>query len=256
VHIFGRSRRATGERGEGIPEANPETPPDSTDPSGPCPRCGRVSNFAKIGDLPVSFGGSVLQRPDGTSERDAVDRVSSLMCQGCGQATAVIEEKWVGDQPVRSGVSRGGMVTYRGVHWWPAPGAGDLDAAIPEAIREAYAEGIRTLGVRSPRAAAVMFRRTLEAVVDDKGGPAAKAAAGKNLASALSEMVKEGTLDPNLADWAKEIRIVGNVGAHFDPLGDVQQAEAESLAKLLRSMLEYLYEMPARVQRTRTTGST
>lgn len=74
-----------------------------------------------------------------------------------------------------------------------------------------------------------MFRRTLEAIVKDKGG--------------------------RDAQTSVEIRIVGNAGAHFDPMNDVKQAEAENLAKLLRSLLDYLYEMPARIQRTRASGA-
>jgi hypothetical protein len=31
---------------------------------------------------------------------------------------------------------------------------------------------------------------------------------------------------PTLSDWAKEVRSVGNAGAHFDPLDDVSLADA------------------------------
>jgi hypothetical protein len=249
--IFDRSERETGDRGEDLPKSNPDTPPDSSDPSGRCPRCGRVSNFEPLGDLPLTSGGHVLQRPDGTTERDVLDRVSAFRCRGCNQAVAVVEEQWIGDHPGREGIGGGGTVHYQGIHWWPPPGSADLDASIPPTIREAYSEGLRALASRAPRAAAVMFRRSLEAIVEDRGGTSAKQALNKNLAAALREMVTEGTLDANLADWAAEIRIVGNVGAHFDPLKTVTDEEADSLAKLLRALLEYLYELPARIQRSR-----
>jgi hypothetical protein len=77
-------------------------------------------------------------------------------------------------------------------------------------------------------------------------------AAEKNLAAGLSTMASEGALDRNLAEWAKEIRIVANSGAHFDTSGqDVSPQEADALARLLRELLRYLYEMPARVVRSR-----
>lgn len=34
---------------------NPDTPPDSWDPTGVCPRCGRTSNFRSLASLPVTF---------------------------------------------------------------------------------------------------------------------------------------------------------------------------------------------------------
>jgi Domain of unknown function (DUF4145) len=66
-------------------------------------------------------------------------------------------------------------------------------------------------------------------------------------------MADEGALDRNLAEWAKEIRLVANVGAHFDSVDDVSPEEAENLSRLLRELLRYLYEMPARIGRSRAS---
>lgn len=97
-----------------------------------------------------------------------------------------------------------------------------------------------------------MFRRSLEAIIRDRGSAAAvKALDDGNLAAGLRVMADEKDLDPTLAEWAKEIRLAGNVGGHFDPMDDVQPEEAEDLGKLLRSVLTYLYEMPARLKRSR-----
>jgi hypothetical protein len=93
--ILGGKQGERGKRGEDIPASNPDTPPDSSDPSGVCPRCGRASNFKVLGSLPVSFGGSYIQTRDGEMIPDAIDRVSSLLCFGCGQTTAVVEEEWI-----------------------------------------------------------------------------------------------------------------------------------------------------------------
>ncbi len=64
-------------------------------------------------------------------------------------------------------------------------------------------------------------------------------------------MAEEHILDANLSTWADEIRLVGNVGAHFDPIDDVTLAEATDLAKLTRQLLHYVYELPASIQRKR-----
>jgi hypothetical protein len=48
-------------------------------------------------------------------------------------------------------------------------------------------------------------------------------------------------LPPTLADWAKEVRLIGNVGAHFDPLEDVESRDAEQLRDSIHKLLSYLY---------------
>ena len=152
-----------------------------------------------LGSLPVSFGDSYTQAPDGRMLPYDLDRVSSLMCSGCKQATAVVEEKWIGDHPAREGIQGGGTVKYRGVHWWPPPSSADLDESIPGGLRDSYAEAMRALSARAPRAAAVMLRRTVEGLVRESGSAAARNALDRNLAAGLRVMADEHALDANLA---------------------------------------------------------
>jgi hypothetical protein len=166
-----------------------------------------------------------------------------------------VEEQWIGDHPARGGVGGGGAVTYRGIFWWPPPASTDLDEAIPLALRDCYAEGMRALAAQAPRAAVVMLRRTVEALVRDRGSETAQAALDANLAKALQVMADEHTLDATLAEWANEIRLLGNVGAHFDPIRDVDLAEAQDLGKLTRQLLHYVYELPATIRRKRKAES-
>lgn len=101
-----------------------------------------------------------------------------------------------------------------------------------------------------------MFRRTLEAIVREKGSAAAVAAIDKkNVASGLQVMADENTVTADLAEWAREIRLAANVGAHFDPMDNVTADEAENLSKLLRDLLIYLYEVGAQVRRARAPAS-
>jgi hypothetical protein len=183
-----------------------------------------------------------------------MERVSSLVCTGCGQAVVAVEEQWVGDHPYRE-KQTGGVAHFRGIHWWPSLSIAGLDDAIPQQVRDAYIEGAKCIGIQAPRAAAVMFRRTLEAVVRDKGSAQAIAALDDpkhgSLAAALRVMANEATLHPTLAEWAKEIRLGGNAGGHFDPIDDVTIEEAESLSRFVRELFDYLYEMPAKLRRAR-----
>jgi len=88
-----------------------------------------------------------------------------------------------------------------------------------------------------------MARRTLEAIAVDKGETTGV------LAERLKKLAARGVLQPTLADWAKEVRLVGNTGAHFDPIDTVSKADAEQLNAFVRELLRYLYELPAELGR-------
>jgi MerR family transcriptional regulator, light-induced transcriptional regulator len=60
-------------------------------------------------------------------------------------------------------------VEHQGIQWWPPPGSAKLDPSIPEGLSAAFREGMRCLGAPAPHAAAVMYRRTIEGIVRDKG---------------------------------------------------------------------------------------
>src|SRR5918992_4302585 len=86
-------------------QPNPETPPDSADPTGICPRCGRLSNFQVLGSLPVTVEeGGYAVTAEGRHERLHPEQVSALLCMGCQQATVGVEEQWLDDRPRREGM--------------------------------------------------------------------------------------------------------------------------------------------------------
>lgn len=90
---------------------NPESLPERSDPSGPCPRCGFIAAFDHPGNAftPLNFDGS--------------ERVIVLKCMGCRDSVAVVER--------RLQSPNGQVAGYEGIHWWPLPGLGDLDPDIP-----------------------------------------------------------------------------------------------------------------------------
>lgn len=241
--LFGKEP-PKGDRGELLPEPN-DGPPDSDRPSGLCPRCGKQSSFEVIGSLPISFSGSYMEGPGGNRTPDALDQVSALLCRHCRQGVAVIEEKYVGETPARQGYRSGGVLSFRGIHWWPLP-ATRLSSDIPEAIASAFSEAATALAANCPRAAIVMARRTLEAVTDEKGEKIGV------LAHRLEALSSKGILLPTLLEWAKEIRVLGNVGAHYDPLTPVTLEDAQQLITFLRELLKHLYELPAELARRRS----
>jgi Domain of unknown function (DUF4145) len=213
-----------------MPERDLDSLPDSTDQNGPCPRCGLVAAFN-----PVSV--SVPLKPDGA------EQATVLMCQGCRDSIVVVEQ--------RRELTPGQPIRFEGIHWWPMPGSGDLDPDIPAAVGSAYSEGMRALSVKAPRAAVVMYRGMLAQVVADKGSAVAQAK--HTLYDKLEQMSLDGSLHPSLVEWAKEIRVLGNAAAHPDALAPVSEEEAADLGRLCRQLLNVLYEVPARIARSRAT---
>lgn len=242
--LFGKSENEVrGRRNEPLPVPN-EGLPDSYRPNGLCPRCGKQSSFEIIGSLPVTFNGSYCTEKGDKRFADYDDRVSCLVCRNCNQGLVVIEEKWIGEQPVRLGLTGGGIQSFRGIHWWPLPES-SLSADIPEEIASVFREATTSLLANCPRASAVMSRRALEAITENMGetnGP---------LAQRLSRLAEKGLLHPTLSDWAKEIRLIGNEGAHFDPANQVTYADAQQLVNFMRELLKFVYELPAELNRRR-----
>ncbi|MGY1667575.1 DUF4145 domain-containing protein [Geodermatophilus sp. SYSU D00696] len=208
-------------------ESNPDTLPTPRDPTGPCPWCGRISNFD------VSGGASLAGRP-GPYPVGWIDThaLSTLKCSGCKRTAAVITDE-----------------TGRGIHWYPAPGMGLLDRQVNKGVASAYDEGMRCLGIGANRAAAVMFRSALSLFVKDKGSEAAKKE--RHLKNALKHMKADNSLHPSLSEWADHLNQLGNEGAHPEDYDDVTAKEAEELGKFVRHLIHAEYELPAQLRRAR-----
>jgi Domain of unknown function (DUF4145) len=245
--VFWRRSTAKGKRGEPLPERH-DGAPDSDRPSGLCPRCEKQSSFKFVGSLPLTFSENLTIEPSGDTSARFYERAAVLLCHHCRQGLVVLEEEWIGDHRSAEGVGGGGTISWRGFHWWPVAGA-SFHEAIPESILSAFNEAIRALSAECPRAAAVMGRRTLEALAADKGesdGP---------LSTRLRRLADRGLLHPSLVDWANEVRLVGNSGAHFDPLSDVSLEDARQLVELVRELAKFLYVMPFELNERRQSPS-
>lgn len=93
-----------------------------------------------------------------------------------------------------------------------------------------------------------MARRTLEAMCAEQG------ISEKTLAQSVSALVAIGKLVPSLGDWAKEVRLVGNKSAHFDPFEDVAAEDVAQLLSFLIELLKFTYELPAELKRRRESA--
>ncbi len=210
-------------------EADPDTVPTPHDPTGPCPWCGRISNFE------VAPGGSLAWAAAGAGafrQTYSTHNLATLKCSGCTRGTVVITDQ-----------------LGNGIHWFPAPGMGILDKQLNKGVASAYDEGMRCLSIGANRAAAVMFRSALSLFVKDKGNEKAKAE--RHLKSALKHMKADHSLHPSLAEWADHLNKLGNEGAHPEDHDDVTAKEAAELGEFVRHLIRHEYEMPAQLLRSR-----
>ena len=120
---------------------------------------------------------------------------------------------------------------------------------MPAPIAVAYDEAIRCLYAGAPNGAAALLRNALALIVADKG---TEAASGKReLSDKIKQMVKDGGPLGALGDWAYHVNLYGNAGAHPEVYGSVTPEEEKDVATLARSMIEQLYETPAKFARRR-----
>jgi hypothetical protein len=116
-----------------------------------------------------------------------------------------------------------------------------LDVAIPLDVANDYVEAIKCFDISAYKASVVMCRRALQTSVIDKG-------AGKGrLVDQIDELSTKGTITEDIKNWAHEIRLTANIGAHPDGLEDVARQDAEDLIKFTEEYLNYVYIMPSKV---------
>lgn len=91
------------------------------------------------------------------------------------------------------------------VEWFVYPQSiPSVDDAVPTSAKADYIEGVECLGIDANKAAATMFRRSLQQVIIDKNAPA-----GKRLVDQIATLVEVGELPKDIGEWATEIRLWG-----------------------------------------------
>ncbi|TGQ48098.1 DUF4145 domain-containing protein [Mesorhizobium sp. M00.F.Ca.ET.216.01.1.1] len=116
----------------------------------------------------------------------------------------------------------------------------DFDATnLPPNILSSLEEAIKCHASGCYRASALMVRRTLEELCDDKK------ATGENLKARVASLSAVAVIPSELLNAADELRILGNDAAHieakdYDQIGKVESELAIELAKeLLKAVYQY-----------------
>jgi Domain of unknown function (DUF4145) len=130
------------------------------------------------------------------------------------------------------------LLSHSAIVLWPGADR-ILNKAVPESLRLEHNEARRCFRSGAYTAAVVMVRRTLEGVCAEHGITV------KNLVRGLEQMKREKLIDDRLFEWAQELRVLGNEGAHFTG-NRVSRRDAEDAVAMAEAILDYLYVFSAK----------
>ncbi|MCC2265565.1 DUF4145 domain-containing protein [Streptomyces sp. CT1-17] len=183
-----------------------------------CPHCEKPT----LATVTSSAGGGGYQEPPYLLEL--------ARCGHCQDPFMMVEqdfgEGWDGDPVVL----------------WPQKRR-PLSFKVPDALRREHEEALQCFSAKAYTATAVMVRRTLEGVCLDQGISDA-GGRHKPLFKMLEQMKDDGKIEGRLFEWAQELRVLGNQGAHFTGTA-VSRQDAEDGLALAEALLDYLYVLSA-----------
>lgn len=125
---------------------------------------------------------------------------------------------------------------------------------VPKEILEDFLSAIKCFEFQEFRPASAMCRRSLQSSVLEQG-----ASENKDLFDQIDELNEKSPdrFTSDIKDWAHNIRIFGNWGAHpdTDGLKDVDEDIAKEVIDFLKSYFHYVYVMPKKVADSRLRKS-
>lgn len=127
------------------------------------------------------------------------------------------------------------------VEVWPKPPMPAAPSSLPASVERAFIQAEKNLAMPDcEEAAATMYRRSLdlglkECFPEEKGTLDAK----------LKRLVKEKKLPEAVGDWAHEVRVIGNDGAH--DLDGVSREDLLDARNFIDTVLKYLFTLPAQI---------
>ena len=114
-----------------------------------------------------------------------------------------------------------------------------LSSDVPRKIATSYAEACRIKAI-SPNAFAVLIRRTLEILCNERG------LTKGTFAKRLKILSDKGELPPVLSQTTDLLRLIGNIGAHGSE-ETVHPLEVRAIDDFFKAIVEYLYIAPKRI---------
>ncbi|MCF8809656.1 DUF4145 domain-containing protein [Xanthomonas campestris pv. campestris] len=117
---------------------------------------------------------------------------------------------------------------------------------VSENVRRAYLQAIDNAARSNNDAAAAMFRKALDISTRELD----QQLANKNLKPRIDALFNAGRLTSDLKDWAHQIRLDGNEGAHDEE--ELTPDQIRQLARFTELFLIYTFTLPAAVNRIKS----
>lgn len=198
-----------------------------------CPFCGEKGNFE-------TEHHSEKKKPNSRKKLN----FDTLKCGNCSGYVLVM---WSANESYSGPNS--GIHDFRVLPW--PQGTGDGSENWPVTVTRFWKQAHSSLDSESYDAAAMTSRSALQAVMRQQG------AVGSDLKAEINDLGEKGILPTILVDWSHELRELANESAHPETEGDkeaddVDPADAGDLVEYLDYLLEYVYDMPARINRYRS----
>lgn len=115
-------------------------------------------------------------------------------------------------------------------------GARELLFDVPQLISVSYDEAVKCEKSQAWNACVVMVGRALEGAAKDYDSTV------KSIAAGITKMHDAGVISDELFDWANELRLLRNIGAHASE-EDVRESDAREALDFLQAILETIYHL-------------
>ena len=129
------------------------------------------------------------------------------------------------------------------MNMYPNSATFDAPEHTPENIAGDYKTAKKNLLGNEYKAASIMARTALEAAVKEFD------ARGVNLKQKIDNLAEQHVITQSLAEWAHEIRDIGNDAAHES--SPISQADAEQAVYFAEMLFTYLFTLPGMIEERR-----
>ncbi len=180
----------------------------------------------------------------------------TLKCGNCANLTMVF---WSANSSNSYGAAARNIYSYRTL---PFPlGKYEGSENWPEPVRRHWVQAKDNLSRNNLEAAAVMARSTLQGAIRGRLEPVEGETPTNqktfiDLFGDINRLHEEGTIPNVLKDWAHEVRLFARTAAH--PNGseeDISKDDLNDVMQFIDFLLEYLYDVPARIEIYRSRQS-
>jgi Domain of unknown function (DUF4145) len=183
-------------------------------------------------------------RPLGGAIQQGIKCVNPCQCEACKEFVLVLGTRNNSNNPAAL------VAVY--------PLGKPDDAVAPEVtaagkgVADDFAEALRCQWIRSFKACVVMCARAIQ------GSAFALGATKKKLTDQIDELFAKGKITEPLKDFAHEIRVTRNIGAHPDKDGleEVTEQDASDIVEFAREYLHHVYVMPAKLKARKAPATT